>query len=120
MIRPFRTVYSFSLERKEGVADYLEWLFRTAEISHLQLLGLQVVNSPVSVEGVFLPKESDIPAQQDIVRVRVVFCIIAVNRGIAVPDNDIPFCNGDPGLEQDLSRGDFYRNGSGARRTLEG
>ena len=100
-------------KREKGIANDLKGLFRTAKISHLQLFGLQVVNGSVRVECISFPKESDIASQQDIVRIRVVFCIVAINRDIAVSDDDIPFCNGDSTLESGFSGRDLNRDRSG-------
>ncbi len=101
------------LEGKEGIADDLKGRFRTPKISHLQLLGLQIVNGSVGGEGVSVPIESDIASQHDFVGVGVVFCIVGVNRGIAVSDDDILFRNGDSTLKSSFSGRDFNRDRSG-------
>ena len=87
MIYPLRIVYSFSLTESDGVADHLKWLFRTAEITHLECFGLQVVDGAIRNECVSVPVQSDITSQDNFVRGGIVFGVIAINGDVRVADD---------------------------------
>ena len=106
-------------DRQDGIADDLKWLFRTAEITHLECLGLQVVDGAIRHEGVSVPEQPDVSSQDNFVRGRIVLGVIAIDGHIGVTDNDISFRHRNSALKSGLLRIDFNWDYSGFRSALK-
>ena len=75
--------------RNNRIAQDLERLFRPRKVRHRQMFGLNIVDRAIRKKRIPVLGESDVAPQHDIVCVRIVCHIIAVNCDRSVSDYHI-------------------------------